>query len=162
MNVKSQIIRLMIKGLVVFPAKVLFWVASGYAIILALNLASGPRPIAQDTAGHLAASLGFAILGCSLVMCGAALARNPDEPIAAHQASRLAALEATSEGLMFLAVILGVGTFLTYSNGDSSSGLRLGIGCVSSILCLWIVGRLEKKSSSRGRPPSSESRRPEE
>jgi hypothetical protein len=162
MNAKSQIIRFLITGLVVLPGKVLFWMASGYAIILALNLVSGPRPIVQDTPGHLAASIGFAILGCSLVMCGAALARNPDEPIAAHQAARLAALEATSEGLVFLAVILGVGAFLTYSHGDSSSGLRLGIGCVAAILCLWIVGRLEKKSSSNGSPPSSEIRQPEE
>jgi hypothetical protein len=128
MNARSQIIRLLITGIVVLPGKVLFSVASAYAIILAMNLLFGARPPAPDTREHFAAILGFAILGCSLVMCGAALTRKPDEPITAHQAARLAALDAIGEGLVAVACILGIGTFLSYGNGDSSSGLRLGIG----------------------------------
>lgn len=162
MNAKSQIIRLLISGLVVVPAKVLFWMASAYAIILALKLMFGARPLAPDTQQHFAASLGFAILGCSLMMCGAALTRKPEAVITAHQAARLAALDAFNEGIVHFACILGIGTFLTYSHGDSASGLYLAIGFIVSLLCLWVVRRLEKKNTDDGNPPRSETRQPEE
>jgi hypothetical protein len=162
MITKSQIIRLLISGLVVLPAKVLFWTASAYAIILALNLMFGARPLAPETQEHFAASLGFAILGCSLVMCGAALTRKPDEGITAHQAAKLAALDAFSEGILYAACILGIGTFLSYTHGDSASGQQLAIGFIASILCLWMVRRLEKKHSDHGNPRAPEIRQPEE
>lgn len=162
MIAKSQIIRLLIAGLVVLPAKVLFWIASAYGIILALKLMFGARPLAPETQEHFAASLGFATLGCSLVMCGAALTRKPDGGITAHQAAKLAALDAFSEGILYAACILGIGTFLTFSHGDSASGLHLAIGFIVSLLGLWVVRRLEKKNSDRGNPPRSETRQQEE
>jgi hypothetical protein len=156
MNAMPPLVRFIVTVLIAIPGRLACWAGLAFGLFFAMNMIYGERPIDPARPGQLAAAIGIAVTGCSMVVFAAVLNRKPDDFSTPRRAATLAALGMMNEALFELSALLIVGAFLAYSYGIRSAALHMSMGFLAAFFVQWGIHRMEEREEQRRRQALAE------